>query len=94
LAVKALRFTLVYIRVLFAQHCAGIVALYAIVNVSEGSLPKVFREMWRVLQSRGRRSPSFHIGDEIVHPYELLGPSQFYGPFLPAAADQEASQDS
>ena len=52
---------------------AGIVAFYAIVNIPEGSLPKVFREIGRVLQPRGRLLLSFHIGDEVVHPDELLG---------------------
>jgi len=29
--------------------------------------------MWRVLQPEGRLLLSFHIGDQIVHPDELLG---------------------
>jgi SAM-dependent methyltransferase len=52
---------------------AGIVALYAIVNISERLLPQVFGEMWRVLQPGGRILLSFHIGDETVHPEEFLG---------------------
>ena len=52
---------------------AGIVAFYAIVNIPESLLPTVFSEMWRVLQPEGRLLLSFHIGDEIVHPDELLG---------------------
>lgn len=55
------------------DELAGIVAFYAIVNISEGSLPLVFRKLWRVLQPRGRLLLSFHIGDEIVHPTEFLG---------------------
>jgi SAM-dependent methyltransferase len=53
----------------------GIVAFYAIVNISEKLLPTVFGEMWRVLKPRGRLLLSFHIGDETVRPGELLGQS-------------------
>jgi len=52
---------------------AGIVAFYAIVNIAENLLPTVFGEMWRVLKPKGRLLLSFHIGDEIVRPDELLG---------------------
>jgi SAM-dependent methyltransferase len=52
---------------------AGIVAFYAIVNIPPESLPKVFREMWRVLRGSGRLLLSFHIGDERMHPEEFLG---------------------
>jgi SAM-dependent methyltransferase len=55
------------------RSLAGIVAFYAIVNIPENRLPIVFAEMWRVLQPGGRLLLSFHIGDEIVHPDELLG---------------------
>jgi SAM-dependent methyltransferase len=52
---------------------AGIVAFYAIVNISENLLPTIFSEMWRVLRPEGRLLLSFHIGDETVHPDDLLG---------------------
>lgn len=55
------------------QTLAGIVAFYAIVNIPEGFLLSVFREMRRVLQSGGRLLISFHIGDETVRPDELFG---------------------
>jgi ubiquinone/menaquinone biosynthesis C-methylase UbiE len=55
------------------DEVAGIVAFYAIVNVSPDCLPKVFKEMARVLQPEGLLLLSFHIGNEIVHPDELLG---------------------
>ncbi|HEX7641936.1 MAG TPA: methyltransferase domain-containing protein [Burkholderiaceae bacterium] len=52
---------------------AGIVAMYAIVNIARESLPAAFAEMWRVLQPGGRLLLSFHIGDETVHREELFG---------------------
>jgi ubiquinone/menaquinone biosynthesis C-methylase UbiE len=52
---------------------AGIVAFYAIVNIPQDSLPSVFQQMARVLQPRGLLLLSFHIGDEVVSPNELLG---------------------
>ena len=55
------------------ESLAGIVAFYAIVNIPEDLLPTVFGEMWRVLQLGGRLLLSFHIGDEVVQPEELLG---------------------
>lgn len=55
------------------QSLAGIVAFYAIVNIPEASLSSVFREMWRVLQPKGRLVLSFHIGDEIIRPDALFG---------------------
>jgi len=45
----------------------GIVAFYAIVNIAKESLPIVFREMFRVLQTGGLLLLAFHIGDEIAH---------------------------
>jgi SAM-dependent methyltransferase len=55
------------------ESVAGIVAFYAIVNTPRDSLPRVFREMKRVLQPRGVLLLSFHVGDEAVRPDELLG---------------------
>lgn len=55
------------------ESLAGIVAFYAIVNIPEDLLPTVFGEMWRVLKLDGRLLLSFHIGDQVVRPEELLG---------------------
>lgn len=55
------------------ERLAGIVAFYAIVNISKSCLPTAFREMWRVLKPGGMLLLSFHIGDEIVRPNEFLG---------------------
>jgi len=52
---------------------AGIAAFYAIVNIPRDSLLTVFKEMFRVLQAAGLLLLSFHIGEEVVHPDELLG---------------------
>jgi SAM-dependent methyltransferase len=52
---------------------AGIAAFYAIVNIPEGSLPFVFREMERVLRRGGLLFLAFHTGDEILHKEELWG---------------------
>ena len=57
------------------ETLAGIVAFYAIVNIPRGSLPTVFQEMARVLRPGGLLLLSFHVGDEVVHPEELLGHS-------------------
>ena len=48
------------------QVLAGITAFYAIVNLPGESLPLVFREMRRVLQSGGLLLLAFHTGDEVV----------------------------
>jgi SAM-dependent methyltransferase len=52
---------------------AGIVAFYAIVNISKEFLPLVFRQMERVLQPGGLLLLAFHIGDEALHEEELWG---------------------
>ena len=52
---------------------AGITAFYAIVNIPDGSLPVVFREMYRVLEPEGMLLLAFHIGDEVIGPEELWG---------------------
>jgi ubiquinone/menaquinone biosynthesis C-methylase UbiE len=54
------------------QSLAGIVAFYAIVNISHKSLQSVFREMARVLEPGGLLLLAFHIGDEILRPGEVL----------------------
>jgi ubiquinone/menaquinone biosynthesis C-methylase UbiE len=53
------------------QVLAGITAFYAIVNLPEESLPLVFREMRRVLQSGGLLLLAFHTGDEVVRVEEM-----------------------
>ena len=55
------------------ETLAGIIAFYAIVNIPLDSLRTVFQDMARVLQPGGLLLLSFHIGDEIVRPEELLG---------------------
>jgi len=52
---------------------AGIAAFYAIVNIPRRSLPVVFREIRRVLQSGGLLLLAFHTGDEVRHEDELWG---------------------
>jgi ubiquinone/menaquinone biosynthesis C-methylase UbiE len=52
---------------------AGIVAFYAIVNISEESLPSVFREIHRVLQPGGLLLMAFHVGSEVIQKEELWG---------------------
>ncbi|MGA8734699.1 MAG: class I SAM-dependent methyltransferase [Terriglobales bacterium] len=52
---------------------AGIAAFYAIVNIPKQSLPTVFRELWRVLQSGGLLLLGFHAGEEVLHEDELWG---------------------
>jgi SAM-dependent methyltransferase len=52
---------------------AGIAAFYAIVNIPGRSLPVIFREFHRVLDSRGLLLLAFHIGHEVLHEDELWG---------------------
>jgi SAM-dependent methyltransferase len=52
---------------------AGIVALYAIVNLDRDELPIALREFRRVLAPGGCALISFHVGDERVHLEEFLG---------------------
>jgi SAM-dependent methyltransferase len=54
---------------------AGIAAFYAIVNIPKESLPLVFREMARVLESGGLLLLAFHTGDDVLHEDELWGRS-------------------
>lgn len=51
---------------------AGIVAFYAIVNLSDEELPRAFGEMRRVLKPGGWLLLSFHVGDETRHIEEFL----------------------
>ncbi len=46
---------------------AGIAAFYAVVNLPRESLPQVFRELARVLQTDGMLLMSHHVGKETVH---------------------------
>jgi len=55
------------------ETLAGITAFYAIVNIAQELLPRVFLEMRRVLKPTGLLLLAFHIGDEIIHPEELWG---------------------
>lgn len=52
---------------------AGIAAFYAIVNIPRESLPMVFREMRRVLQTGGLLLLAFHCGHEALQETELWG---------------------
>ena len=52
---------------------AGITAMYAYVNIPKESLPQIFSEMFRVLQSNGILLTAFHIGNGQVDVPELWG---------------------
>ena len=52
---------------------AGITAFYAIVNIPLETLPKIFKEMRRVLQLEGQLLLAFHVGDEQLKVEELWG---------------------
>ena len=57
-----------------ADDClAGIAAFYAIVNFPEAMLPRLFREMARVLKPGGILLLAFHVGDQALHEDELWG---------------------
>lgn len=56
-----------------AAALAGITAFYAIVNIPNESLPLVFREVERVLQTGGLLLLAFHTGDERIHEEDLWG---------------------
>lgn len=56
-----------------SDSLAGITAFYAIVNIPKQSLPKVFREMTRVLQPDGLLLLTFHISGEKLEVRELFG---------------------
>ena len=55
------------------EALAGIAAFYAIVNVPEESLPRVFQEMHRVLQPNGLLLLAFHVGSEVIQKEKLWG---------------------
>jgi ubiquinone/menaquinone biosynthesis C-methylase UbiE len=56
-----------------AGSLAGIVAFYAIVNLTMADIGKALREMRRVLRSGGQLLLAFHVGNETVHLDELWG---------------------
>ena len=61
---------------------AGIAAFYAIVNIPKESLPRVFREMMRVLEPGGWLLLAFHMGDETLHLARVVGPAHNHGILL------------
>lgn len=52
---------------------AGVILFYSIVNLPKRFLPKVFREVARVLEPGGRCMVAFHTGDEVIAEKELWG---------------------
>jgi ubiquinone/menaquinone biosynthesis C-methylase UbiE len=52
---------------------AGIVGLYAIVNLSKPEVESAFAEFYRTLQPAAPLLLSFHVGDEILHVTDFLG---------------------
>jgi ubiquinone/menaquinone biosynthesis C-methylase UbiE len=52
---------------------AGIAAFYSIVNIPKTSLPAVFAEMARVLETGGILFLAFHAGNEVLREEELWG---------------------
>jgi SAM-dependent methyltransferase len=70
---------------------AGLVAFYAIVNLSRGEVECALRELRRVLLPGAPLLLSFHLGEERLHLEELLGVRlsiDFY--FFPRAFVEEA----
>lgn len=53
----------------------AVVALYSIIHLDRGELPRAFEEMRRVLRPGGLAFVSFHIGTEVRHLSEWLGHS-------------------
>jgi SAM-dependent methyltransferase len=74
---------------------AGIVAFYAVVNLTRDEVVRAFAEMRRVLRPAAPLLLAFHVGDETVHVDELCGarvsldfrffPRAFIEPALEAA---------
>jgi SAM-dependent methyltransferase len=63
----------------------GIVAFYSIIHIPPEHLPQALREFHRVLTTGGPALLSFHVGQERLHPEEMLGKPvtlefQFYEP--------------
>ena len=56
-----------------AATLTGIVAFYAIVNIPERLLSRVFAELHRVLEPGGTLLLAFHVGEEALRPEELWG---------------------
>lgn len=52
---------------------AGITAFYAVVNLPSEYLPRVFKEMYRVLQPEGQLILAFHSGNEQINIQEMWG---------------------
>ena len=52
---------------------AGVVAFYAIVNLTEEQIDMAFREMAKILRPEGRLLLAFHVGEEAVAPGQLWG---------------------
>ncbi len=51
----------------------AVVALYSIIHLERGELPRAFAEIRRVLRPGGTLLVSFHIGSEVRHLSEFLG---------------------
>jgi SAM-dependent methyltransferase len=53
------------------RSLAGIAAFYSIVNLPRNTLPRIAREMFRVLKPGGLLLLAFHVGNDITHYDEL-----------------------